>query len=65
MIRRDALDELPAERLPASDPVAAGLAGEGLHEHHSRTDEAHPEQPAMPRHGATFLKHLRNLALGE
>jgi len=66
MIRRDALagvaaDEVPhGAALPADDrpaPATTPLR--------SRTDPAHPDQPAMPRFGATFLRHLRDLALGE
>jgi hypothetical protein len=66
MIRRDALttvapDEAPrAAALPADDRPAPATTPL-----HSRTDAAHPDQPAMPRFGATFLKHLRDLALGE
>ena len=63
MIRRDALaavadEELARHSAPANDHPAAPPQ-------HSRTDPAHPDQPPMPRFGATFLKHLRDLALGE
>jgi glycosyltransferase involved in cell wall biosynthesis len=66
MIRRDALAETPASasepKLPSTgEPAAPPLPAP----YHSRTDAAHPDQPAMPRFGATFLKHLRDLALGE
>jgi len=66
MIRRDALAAVAADdaaRGPSdlNDDRAASAATPL----HSRTDAAHPEQPAMPRFGATFLKHLRDLALGE
>jgi glycosyltransferase involved in cell wall biosynthesis len=60
MIRRDALHDLAA---PPSEPTLA--AAPPTNPHRARTDAAHPDQPAMPRFGATFLKHLRNLALGE
>src|SRR6185503_9579658 len=55
MIRRDALttvapDEAPrAAALPADDRPAPATTPL-----HSRADAAHPDQPAMPRFGATF-----------
>lgn len=61
MIRRDAANEVATSLPPApqtSEPPAAATAI-------ARADAAHPDQPAMPRFGATFLKHLRDLALGE
>ena len=50
MIRREALEDLAAETSATQ---------------HARADEAHPDQPAGPRYGAAFLRHLRDLALGE
>ena len=55
MIRRDAMHGM------AEAPTSPGATPNG----HARADAPHADQPAMPRFAATFLKHLRDLALGE
>lgn len=71
MIRRDAALRLLADEssddsgdgsggdttFAAQSPVANPSIG------HSRADQSHPR--TRPRHAATFLRHLKNLALGE
>jgi glycosyltransferase involved in cell wall biosynthesis len=61
MIRRDSLHGLDS----TSNEPATAAASSPASPQHARADAAHPDQPAMPRFGGTFLKHLRNLALGE
>jgi glycosyltransferase involved in cell wall biosynthesis len=61
MIRRDAVDALTAGATQSPDSAI-------LHSPaplHARTDAPHPDRPAVPRFATTFLKHLRDLALGE
>jgi hypothetical protein len=70
MIRRDALENLSAG--PSTDgarpfdgsSTEASCNGVAMRSS-SRTDDAHPDRPARPQFGSTFLKHLRDLALGE
>jgi hypothetical protein len=66
MIRRDAANEVAASLPPAPRPTEPPAPGTSIAATTiARADAAHPDQPAMPRFGATFLKHLRDLALGE
>jgi glycosyltransferase involved in cell wall biosynthesis len=61
MIRRDAINGLTETPISAGGlPVAAPNGSI-----HARADAPHAELPAVPRIAATFLKHLRDLALGE
>ena len=61
MIRRDAVSGLiEAPNSSAADPAVAPNGSI-----HARADAPHADQPAVPRFAATFLKHLRDLALGE
>lgn len=52
------------ERLTSWGQSLRSLAG-GASTQQGRADEAHAGKLALKRHGATFLKHLRDLALGE
>jgi glycosyltransferase involved in cell wall biosynthesis len=60
MIRRDAVHGLADTPISASAPAA--MPNGPIH---ARADAPHADQPAVPRFAATFLKHLRDLALGE
>jgi glycosyltransferase involved in cell wall biosynthesis len=60
MIRREAALELAAKTTDTAKSESEQRASQ-----HARADGAHPDQPAAPRYGAAFLRHLRELALGE
>ena len=60
MIRRDAAEQLPATHAADAPVIIATLP---IATEHSREDQSHPvERPRLP---ASFLTHLRDLALGE
>jgi glycosyltransferase involved in cell wall biosynthesis len=60
MIRRDAALQLLADDSAEGDPALARHLAE---QSQSRADQSHPA--LRPRRSATFLRHLKNLALGE
>lgn len=60
MLRRDAAMQLLADDSAESDPSTTSPSAEQLQ---SRADQSH--DALHPRHAGTFLRHLRNLALGE
>jgi glycosyltransferase involved in cell wall biosynthesis len=65
MIRRDAL----ADMTPAADGAMPSRPSEhpsaALPAQQSRADAPHSDLPALRRYSATFLRHLRDLAIGE
>jgi glycosyltransferase involved in cell wall biosynthesis len=60
MIRRDAALQLLADDSPDCDPA---ITQSPVEPQHARTDAMHTTP--RPRRSATFLRHLKNLALGE
>jgi hypothetical protein len=60
LIRRDAAEQIAAGHAPQREPAALPVAAI----ERSRSDPSHPAAQ-RPRQATTFLRHLRDLALGE